>query len=115
MSDWNAFFKKPFVLNEKAYAANVKLREAAKWFLEFLRNMVVVAFIFLIAEKSGRWYIYALATLAGLALWVSVYSHIDRYGLNIPPQQTQLRYFLAFLAPALVASAIVIALQISMN
>jgi hypothetical protein len=77
--------KAPLTVDEKRAAANLMIRSYAKGFLEFVRNLVVVSFLFVLAEKSGKWYLYALALAAGFALWSTVYGYIDPLVLNQRP------------------------------
>lgn len=43
------FLQAPFVVNESAKAKAKITRDAAKWFLDFLRNVIVVSFLFVVA------------------------------------------------------------------
>jgi hypothetical protein len=66
-----------FTIDPKRREANKAILALDRWFLEFVRNTLVVSVLFAIAEKSGRWYVYAFAYLAGFALWGTIYAHLD--------------------------------------
>ena len=71
------FFGQLFTIDQKRKDANRSILAFDRWFLEFARNTMVVAVLFAVAHKSGRWYLYAFAFAAGLALWGTVYALLD--------------------------------------
>jgi hypothetical protein len=73
------FLKQPFVRHEGRGLAGPKSREIAKWCLDVLRNLLIVGVLFALAEKSGKWYMHALALFGMLALWTYVYSYWDEW------------------------------------
>jgi hypothetical protein len=75
--DWRGLLRQPFVYDAQRGEANKRIVAVARWFLEFSRNLMVVAVLVVIATKSGQWYVYAFAILAGFALWSTVYFYID--------------------------------------
>jgi hypothetical protein len=62
---------------ERQKNADVLIRASYKWFLEFLRNCMVVAALFYLAQKSGNWWLYAITMMAGLALAGYCYSYLE--------------------------------------
>ena len=66
-----------FTIDPKRHEANKAILAFDRWFLEFVRNMLAVSVLFAVAEKSGRWYIFGFAYLAGFALWGTIYVHLD--------------------------------------
>jgi hypothetical protein len=57
-----------YVWSERAHQVGVKNRALAKGILEFLRNLVVVAFLFVIAAtlRNGSQTLLSLSSSAGL-------------------------------------------------
>jgi hypothetical protein len=66
-----------FTIGPKRREANKAILALDRWFLEFVRNTLAVSVLFAVAEKSGRWYLYGFAYLAGLDLWGTIYAHLD--------------------------------------
>ena len=66
-----------FTIDPKRREANKTILAFDRWFLEFVRNTLAVSVLFAVAEKSGRWYVYGFAYLAGFALWGTIYAHLD--------------------------------------
>ena len=56
-----------------------RICESAKWFLDFVRNVVVVAVLHAFAAKSAGWSVRILADLAALALSLYVVSYIQQW------------------------------------
>jgi hypothetical protein len=52
-------------------------RAIYKWILEFVRNCMVIASLFYLARRSGDWWVYGVAGIAGFALLGYCYSYID--------------------------------------
>jgi hypothetical protein len=82
--------------------------EWAKWVLDILRNLIVVAFLFLAAEKSGKWYMWVLAVVGFISLYVFVTSYINQSQFNFRETKgfgdTLLKVILMFVAFILVAA-----------
>jgi len=70
-------------IDPKRREANKIILALDRWFLEFVRNTLVVSVLFAIAEKSGRWYIHGFAYLAGFALWGTIYAYLDPIVANV--------------------------------
>jgi hypothetical protein len=62
---------------ERQKKANLANREIYKWFLEFFRNCMVVAALFFLANKSGSWWLYVIALLAGFFLAAYCYTYVE--------------------------------------
>jgi hypothetical protein len=56
--------------------------EWAKWVLDILRNLIVVAFLFYAAEKSGKWYMWVLAGVGFFSLYTFVTAYIGQSQFN---------------------------------
>jgi hypothetical protein len=56
--------------------------EWAKWVLDILRNLIVVAFLFYAAEKSGKWYMWALAIVGFCSLYMFATAYIGQSQFN---------------------------------
>jgi hypothetical protein len=69
------FFRK----NEHGWIIQMRAREAAKWFLDLVRNIVVVAVLLAFASKSTSWSVWILANLAWFALTTYVVSYIQQW------------------------------------
>jgi hypothetical protein len=54
-----------------------------KWFLEFLRNCMVVAALGYVAQKSGNWLMYGVAGLAYLALAFLCLSYVEVWRVRL--------------------------------
>jgi hypothetical protein len=63
--------------HERQLKANLANRAIYRWFLEFLRNCMVVAALSYVATKSGDWWLYGIAGLAGFALAAYCYTYIE--------------------------------------
>ena len=50
--------------------------------LEFLRNLVVVTFLFVLAQKSGSWLLWALWGLGAVALYGTVAIYLESVFFN---------------------------------
>ncbi|WP_166297073.1 hypothetical protein [Bradyrhizobium sp. 2S1] len=109
--------KLPFMsIDENGMRAGKLGEEYAKWVLDILRNFVVVAFLFFIAEMSGKWYMWGLAIVGAIALYQFVFAYVNQAQFNLGPAREGgptgvdilLRIFLI-----LVASAITAALTLS--
>jgi hypothetical protein len=81
------FLQAPFVVNQQAHASALIARVAAKWLLELLRNIIVVAFLFVVARKSGKWYMDVVAAFGFAAIWAYLMSYWDALGMNLVPFQ----------------------------
>ena len=64
-------------LLERPVKANLAVRAIYRWFLEFLRNCMVVAALFYVARRSGDRWLYGIAGLGGFALAAYCYTYIE--------------------------------------
>jgi hypothetical protein len=62
---------------ERPVKANLLGRAIHKWFLEFVRNALVVATLFYLARRSGDWWIYGIAFAAAFSLLAYSHSYIQ--------------------------------------
>lgn len=79
------FVKKPFVRQDATHRKSaVQLRRGYASYLDFLRNLLVIAVLFAFAEKSGHWVIYVLAFSGAVALWGRYFqSYLDEWRPNL--------------------------------
>jgi hypothetical protein len=59
------------------------LNALTKWWLEVVRNVVVVSILFFLASKSGAWYLWLLASLSFSALGIYIVTSIPAGQLRI--------------------------------
>ena len=64
---------------ELAVKANLLSRAIHKWFLEFVRNGLVVATLFFLARRSGDWWIYGIAFVAAFSLLAYSHSYAQEF------------------------------------
>jgi hypothetical protein len=70
--------KQSFLFLDEPGRRVAKLKqEWAKWFLDLLRNFLVVALLFVLAEKAHKWYVWALAFAGFFALYVYIMAYVD--------------------------------------
>jgi hypothetical protein len=76
--------KLPFMsIDEAGLRAAKYTEEWAKWALDVLRNFVVVAFLFYVADKSGKWYMWIFAGIGAFALYMYVTAYVNQSQFNI--------------------------------
>jgi hypothetical protein len=80
--------------------ANLIIRAVSKWVLEFLRNCMVVAALAYLAQKSGNWWMIAVAGLGGFALFFSCYTYVEPFKEHIweqfrLPRETRMQRILS--------------------
>jgi uncharacterized PurR-regulated membrane protein YhhQ (DUF165 family) len=109
------FLTRHFVQDETRLQATKSIRALAKGFLEFVRNLIVVAVLFVLAEKSGKWYLTTLSLLAGLALWSTVYSYIDPVVPVFGQHKTRWLVWLTFILAFLLLFLVVYGLAFAVN
>jgi hypothetical protein len=63
-----------FELQKKAVTQS---RAFYKWLLEFVRNCMVVAALVELADRSGDWWVYGIAGIAGISLLGYCTSYIE--------------------------------------
>jgi membrane associated rhomboid family serine protease len=54
-----------------------------KWFLEFIRNCMVVAALAYVAQKSGSWFLYGIAALTYFALAATCLSYVEVWRVRL--------------------------------
>jgi hypothetical protein len=71
--------KRGFIfMDEVGREAAKRGQEYAKLVLDLLRNFVVVAVLFYAAQKSGKWYVWALAFIGFFALLFYIQAYIGQ-------------------------------------
>jgi hypothetical protein len=85
-------------------------RDAAKWFLDLMRNLIVVALLFVLAQKSDRWYLTALAWVGFFAFWAYVSSYWNALAFRFPPTTNGWIKALIFLVAFIVVGVVTLAL-----
>lgn len=95
--------------------SDVILRASYKWFLEFIRNCMVVAALFYLAQKSGSWLLYAVAGIAGIALAGYCHSLVEGAWPSIDTSNmTQRKMKLSILASTLVLQLICLSITVGL-
>jgi uncharacterized membrane protein len=91
--------------------ADLLLRASYKWFLEFIRNCMIVAALFYLAQRSGSRLLYAVAIMAGLALAGYCHSLVEDAWPNVDTSNmSQRKMKLSILASTLVLQIICLAI-----
>jgi hypothetical protein len=84
-------------------------RAAAKWFMDFVRNVAVVAVLQAFAAKSSSWAVWGIANLAWAALYVYVFSYFQEWiFVPFPKRMSQSRVW--FWLGAILSSLVVLAI-----
>jgi len=90
--------KLPFIsIDETGMRAAKFTEEWAKWALDILRNVVVVAFLFYAADKSGKWYMWIFAGIGGFSLYMFATAYINQSQFNLGPADNVGRVLLKIL------------------
>jgi hypothetical protein len=71
------WFERLFEYDEEKAKVEQLGRGFYKWFLEFIRNCMVVAALAYVAQKSANWLMYGVAGLAYLALAFYCLSYVE--------------------------------------
>jgi hypothetical protein len=77
------WFERLFEYDEQKAEVEKFGRGIYKWFLEFMRNCMVVAALGYVAEKSGSWLMYGIAGLAYLALAFYCVSYVEVWKVRL--------------------------------
>lgn len=81
-SGLGALLRRAFFINTRTQAAGKANRRLYRGILEFLRNLIVVTFLYVLARKSGSWLLWGLWGFGGFALYGSVVSYWDTVAFN---------------------------------
>jgi hypothetical protein len=77
------WFERLFEYDEEKAKVEQFGRGIYKWFLEFLRNCMVVAALAYVAQKSGNWLMFGVAGLAYLALACLCLSYVEVWRVRL--------------------------------
>jgi hypothetical protein len=77
------WFERLFEYDEEKANVGEFGRGIYKWFLEFVRNCMVVAALAYVAEKSGNWLMYGIAGLAYAALAFYCISYVEVWKVRL--------------------------------
>jgi hypothetical protein len=101
---------RPVELLERPVKANLTMRAFYKWFLEFVRNAMVVAALFFLARRSGDWWLYGIAIAAGFALVAYSHTYIENgwHRLEFKSQGTRRKIVVGVTAALLQLSLVAI-------
>jgi hypothetical protein len=105
---------------DKQKKADLLNRAFYKWFLEFIRNCMVVAALFYLARRSGSWLLYTVAVGAGGALIAYCHSFVESAwpvvnASNMSPRKMRLRVLASTLVLQLICLAITAGLFLTVN
>jgi hypothetical protein len=109
------FLQAPFVINPKDLERARTTRAAARWVLDLLRNVVVVAFLFVVAEKSGKWYMNLIAWLGFCAIWAYCSSYWEAVAMNLEPFKQRWLSIVIFVALTIPLVALVMAVSLGLQ
>jgi hypothetical protein len=97
-------------------ASNAKyLRNFSKWLLEVIRNLVVVGFVTLLAQKSNGWTLTVLAWIAGFAVWATIYTYIDPIQPKVVSYKRRWVSILLFVGFGVLIYALIMSVSLSLN
>jgi hypothetical protein len=96
------------------------LRASYKWFLDFIRNCMVVAALFYLAKQSGSWMLYAVTATSGFALAGYCWSQVEEVWptmntANMSQRKMKLSIGASVLALQLIGVGITVALVVTIN
>jgi hypothetical protein len=77
------WFERLFEYDEEKAKAEQFGRGIYRWFLEFVRNCMVVAALAYVAQKSGNWLMYGIAGLAYAALAFYCISYVEVWKVRL--------------------------------
>jgi hypothetical protein len=80
-----------------------------------MRNLIVVALLFVLAEKSDKWYLTAIAWVAFLAFWSYVSSYWNALAFRFPATTKVWIKILIFLVALFVAGVATLAVMGSLQ
>jgi membrane associated rhomboid family serine protease len=106
--------------DEQAAKLQHASRAIYKWVLDFLRNCMVVAALFYVAQKSGNWLVIGVAALAYFALAGYCYTYIEvwspRYDVfGTTRLRLHIAVFLGVLVLHLILAGVTIGLYMTIN
>jgi hypothetical protein len=99
---------------ERPKKASIINRAIYKWVLEFVRNCMVVAALFYLARRSGDWWLYGVAGIAGLALAGYCYSYVESVWLDLKFPYTGWRWHLTVILGALLVQLMLAAITLGL-
>jgi hypothetical protein len=91
---------------ERPKKANILSRDVYKWFLEFVRNCMVVAALFYLARRSGDWWVYGIAGVSAFALAGYCYTYVDAAWLEFKISHEGWRKHLTIILGALLVQLV---------
>jgi len=77
-----------------------------KWFLEFVRNCMVVAALAYVAERSGNWLMYGIAGMAYAALAFYCISYVEVWKVRLDFLDSRSRRAVRFLVGIVILQSI---------
>jgi hypothetical protein len=106
-------------LIEQPLKTALGLRAICKWLLELLRNCIVVAGLFILANKSNSWLMLGVAVLGGFALAIYCSTYVDEWKANTlfggTTTRRTWRVFVIFMCFELMTLAITVSLYLAIN
>lgn len=104
-----------FFMDPGFEVAASQTRNLAKWFLDLMRNLIVVALLFVLAEKSDKWYLTGIAWVGFLAFWAYVSSYWNALAFRFPATTNVWVKILIFLVALIVAGVVTLAVMGSLS
>ena len=76
------YIKKSFNARPIDRLVSIQTRAFAKWWLDLVRNFIIVGVLQYFAEKSGLWYVKALSAITYLVFFGYCMSYLDFWTFN---------------------------------
>ncbi len=76
-------FLESTLADERSNIRSRSIRALANWLLNLFRNVVAVGFFFVVAHKSGRWYLNLLAWAGLGALCIYLISYLQKFRVHV--------------------------------
>jgi hypothetical protein len=100
------WFERLFEYDEDKAKVEQFGRGIYKWFLEFVRNCMVVAALAYVAQKSGNWLMYAVAGIAYAALAFYCLSYVEVWKVRLDFLGGRARAIVRFLVGLVILQSI---------
>lgn len=101
---------------ERERVANITNRAIYRWYLDFLRNCMVVAALYYLAEKSGSWWLYGITISAWGALGGFCYTYIENAWPwhKLASKKGRFKRSMSILASALLLQLVLLGVTVSL-
>jgi membrane associated rhomboid family serine protease len=108
------WFERLFEYDEEKAQVEQFGRGIYKWFLEFVRNCMVVAALAYVAQKSGNWLMYGVAGLAYAALAFYCLSYVEVWRVRLDFLGSRLRMAVRILIGVVILQSIQVIITVGL-